>query len=213
MERRIREAVRYLGYGKNTADVRTRMMIDKAFSQLEKAAGPRSICRLFDIERKEEGTVQIEHIMIRSSSLGRNLKGCVKAVLFAATLGTEVDQAIRRASVTDMSYALVLQACAAALLEEYCDKKQLEIGEELEKEGLYLRPRFSPGYGDFDIRFQEPFLRMLDCAKTIGLTMTDACMLSPSKSVTAVIGASPVRERCPLAGCEACEKTDCAYRR
>ena len=101
----------------------------------------------------------------------------------------------------------------AAMLEEYCDSRQLEIGEELEREGEYLRPRFSPGYGDFDIHYQEPLMRMLDCAKTIGLTMTDSYMMSPSKSVTAVIGVSRTQERCPVEGCEACSKTDCEYRR
>ena len=87
-----------------------------------------------------------------------------------------------------MARAVVLQACAAAELEEYCDEQQKKISTELEKSGLYLRPRFSPGYGDFPIEFQEPIMRMLDCAKKIGLTMTDSYMMSPTKSVTAIIG-------------------------
>ena len=107
----------------------------------------------------------------------------------------------------------MLQACAAALLEEYCDSEQEKIARELEPEGLYLRPRFSPGYGDLDIHYQKPLMRMLDCAKKIGLTMTDSYMMTPTKSVTAVIGASPLKERCPMAGCEACGRKDCEYRR
>lgn len=213
MDKRTREAIRYLGYGKNTADDRTRMMIRDAFSELEKVSGPKYICRIFSVNRQEDGKISIENMKIDSVSLSRNLKGCTKAVLFGATLGAGVDRMIRRTSLTDMSSAVIQQACAAAFLEEYCDSVQTEVGSELEKEGLYLRPRFSPGYGDFDIRFQEPIMRMLDCAKTIGLTMTDSYMMSPTKSVTAVIGASPVRERCPVAGCEACTKTDCEYRR
>lgn len=213
MDKRTREAIRYLGYGKNTADDRTRMMIRDAFSELEKVSGPKYICRIFSVNRQEDGKISIENMKIDSVSLSRNLKSCTKAVLFGATLGAGVDRMIRRTSLTDMSSAVIQQACAAAFLEEYCDSVQTEVGSELEKEGLYLRPRFSPGYGDFDIRFQEPIMRMLDCAKMIGLTMTDSYMMSPTKSVTAVIGASPVRERCPVAGCEACTKTDCEYRR
>ena len=212
-DRRMKEAVRYLGYGRNTADERTRMMIKDAFSEVEEAAGPKSICRIFDMEQDSDGRIMIGNISIESHSLSRNLRGCVKVVLFGATLGPGVDQLIRRTSLTDMSHAVIQQACAATILEEYCDKKQLELGDELEGEGLYLRPRFSPGYGDFDIHYQKPLMQMLDCAKTIGLTMTDSYMMTPSKSVTAVIGASPVKERCPVAGCEACDKTDCEYRR
>lgn len=212
-DRRIKEAVRYLGYGRNTADERTRMMVKDAFSEVERAAGPKSICRIFDIKQITDDRIMIGNISIDSHSLSRNLKGCAKAVIFGSTLGPGVDQLIRRTSLTDMSRAVIQQACAAVVLEEYCDEKQIELGTELEKEGLYLRPRFSPGYGDFDIHYQKPLMQMLDCAKTIGLTMTDSYMMTPSKSVTAVIGASPVKERCPVAGCEACDKTDCEYRR
>lgn len=213
MERRIKEAVRYLGYGKNAADERTLALIADAFTELERTAAPKSVCRIFDVEQTEDGRIIIGNMEIKSSSLSRNLKGCTKTVLFGATLGTGVDRLIRRASVTDMAKAVVFQACAAAFLEEYCDEEQTRIGKELKKKKLYLRPRFSPGYGDFDIQYQQPIMRMLDCAKRIGLTMTDSCMMTPTKSVTALIGAGPMKEKCPIAGCEACGKKDCEYRR
>lgn len=213
MDRRTKEAVRYLGYGRNAADEKTLALIKEGFAQLERIVSPKSVWRIFDMEQTEDGRIIIGNMEIKSNSLGRNMKGCVKAVLFGATLGAGTDRLIARASLSDMAQAVVLQSCAAVLLEEYCDERQLAIGAEMEKEGLYLRPRFSPGYGDFDIAHQAALMRMLDCAKTIGLTMTDSFMMTPTKSVTALIGASPVKERCPVAGCEACEKTDCEYRR
>ncbi len=118
-----------------------------------------------------------------------------------------------RTSKTDMAKTVVLQACAAALLEEYCDECQERIRQEMESEGRYLRPRFSPGYGDFPIECQRDMVRMLDCAKSIGLTLTESCMMAPSKSVTAVIGAGRAAVRCHRQGCESCEKLDCIYRR
>lgn len=56
-------------------------------------------------------------------------------------------------------------------------------------------------------------LRMLHADKSIGLTMTDSYMLTPAKSVTAVIGISGKKDNCPMQGCEACKKKDCIYRR
>jgi cobalamin-dependent methionine synthase I len=106
-----------------------------------------------------------------------------------------------------------MQACAAAMLEEYCDEMQDKIAQQLAEEQLYLRPRFSPGYGDFSILHQQEILNMLDAPKRIGLTMTDAYMLAPTKSVTAIIGVSNTKEPCHQKGCEECTKVDCLYRR
>ncbi len=66
---------------------------------------------------------------------------------------------------------VTLQACAAAMLEEYLDEWQTALEADMKKEGYYIRPRFSPGYGDFDMAHQDMILlRMLDTAKKIGLT-------------------------------------------
>lgn len=213
MERREKEAVRYLGFGKNAVDDRTLALIRESFEDLDREAGKKSVHRVFDIRQTADDRILIGPMDITSKSLGRNLKGCDKVILFGATLGTGVDRLITRISLTDMAKAAVLQACAAAELEDYCDECQKKIAGMMEEEGRYLRPRFSPGYGDFDIRHQETLMRMLDCAKTIGLTMTDSFMMTPTKSVTALIGAGTGRMNCPVSGCENCGKKDCAFRR
>lgn len=212
-DRLIKEAIRYLGYGRHAVDDQTLALIADSFGKLQEAAGRKSVYRMFDLVREDEETVEFASIKVNSKSLGRNLRGCNKIILFAATLGIKVDQLITRASLTDMAGAVILQACAAAMLEEYCDECQEKIAEEIRSDGYYLRPRFSPGYGDFSIAHQTEVIRVLDCAKKIGLTLTKSCMMSPTKSVTAVIGASCTDEHCHQEGCEVCEKKDCTYRR
>ena len=196
MDIRTREAVRYLGYGRHAIDERTLQLVEDSFKELEHIVNAKFTYRIFETTFPD-----------------KNLKGCSQAVVFGATLGTGVDVLMKRYSLTDMAKAVVLQACAAAMLEEYCDKAQNEIAESLRKEQLYLRPRFSPGYGDYSILHQDDILRMLDAAKTIGLTMTESYMLTPTKSVTAVIGISSTQEPCHIKGCEECQKLDCIYRR
>lgn len=213
MEQLKKEAVRYLGYGKNAVDAQTLELIEESFMNLQSAAGRKSIYRIFDLSLAGKENIRFGNLEVKSKSLGKNLLGCDKIVLFGATLGVGVDQLLFRTSKTDMARAVVLQACAAALLEEYCDACQDEIAEELKREGRFLRPRFSPGYGDFSIEYQRNVIRMLDSAKTIGLTITDSMMMVPSKSVTAVIGASTLLIHCHRQGCEACGKKDCIYRR
>lgn len=213
MDQRMREAVRYLGYGKNAVDDQTLRLIAESFERLRSVAGRKSVYRIFDLEQPDAETVRFGSLSVKSRNLGKNLWGCDKIVLFGATLGIGVDQLLSRTSKTDMALTVVLQACAAALLEEYCDACQEEIRAELKAEGRYLRPRFSPGYGDFPMECQKELTQMLDCARRIGLTVTESLMMVPSKSVTAVIGAGTLPVHCHVQGCEACEKTDCIYRR
>lgn len=212
MNRKIKEAIRYLGYGRHAIDEQTLTLVKSSMEELEARVRERFIYRIFELS-SEDDLLKIGKWTIRSRSLSKNMKGCDRVAVFAATLGTDADQMIRRASITEMAKAVVLQACAAALLEDYCDRCQDLIAEEMEKENRYLRPRFSPGYGDFDISHQEALLQILQADKTIGLTMTKSSMLTPTKSVTALIGISQEKTPCHRQGCEVCEKQDCIYRR
>ena len=79
--------------------------------------------------------------------------------------------------------ALVCDAIGSALIESFCNKlNKLLITK---KEAV---SRFSPGYGDFDISYQNIILEHLDANKKVGITLTDSMMMIPSKSVTAIIG-------------------------
>lgn len=213
MDTRTKEAVRYLGYGKNAIDERTLYLIQESFQELEQMADVKFIYRIFELAYSSTDDLKIGKMNVKSKSLYKNLKGCDSVVLFAITLGTEVDRVMRRYEILDMAKAVVFQASAAAYLEEHCDKIQADIEEELKQSGKFLRPRFSPGYGDFSILHQRDILDILGTAKTIGLAMTDSYMLIPTKSVTAVIGISDTKEDCHRKGCELCAKTDCLYRR
>ena len=213
MDTRTKEAVRYLGYGNHAVDNHTLDLVEDSFRELDQVGRMKIVYRIFDVSMEKDGHLTIGKLKIESKNLSRNLKGCDQAIVLGATLGTGVDMLIRKYSLTDMARVVVLQACGAAMLEEELDQWQETITERFFQENLYLRPRFSPGYGDFSIEHQRMIIRMLEASKKIGLTVTDSLMLSPSKSVTAVIGISETKRICTVKGCEACAKTDCEYRR
>lgn len=173
---------------------------------------PHSTSREIEVAVKAE-TIEIAGEKICSKALGAHLKGCKRAVLYAATLGAQADRMLKQCCAQDMSLGAVMQACLAASLEAYCDKEQEQMAREYEKQGLYLKPRFSPGYGDFDIRFQERILAILDAPKKIGLGMTDSFMLTPEKSITAIIGLTEEQTGCSVEKCQSCGNAQCAFRR
>ena len=213
MDMRIKEAVRYLGYGKKEVDEKTLLMIHEAFAKLEQMSEPRCVYRIFELSFLGEEELQICQLRIRSKHLYQNLRDCKQVFLFGATLGSNVDRMLRTYEITDMARAVVMQACATAYLEEYCDKLHEQIAQELSEDKCYLRPRFSPGYGDCSILHQGQILNMLEASKTIGLSMTEGYMLAPTKSITAFIGVAHAEQFCHQKVCEECTKEDCAYRR
>ncbi len=208
-----REVRRYLGYGNKDADEMVNRLIEDSICQLEEVVYPKATYQVYPLKCGNDHWLDLTAFSVQSKNLTRNLSGCEEVILFAATLGIQADQLIGKISRKSMSQAVVMQAVAAAMIEAYCDSWQDKLQEIFREKGKYLRPRFSPGYGDFPLKFQEPFLQALNCPKKIGLTMTDTLLLVPSKSVTVVIGISKTDDKCHKKGCEECQKKDCFFRR
>lgn len=144
-----------------------------------------------------------------SESLAKNLARCRSIILFGATMGIEIDRLISRYGRISPSRALVFQAIGAERIESLCD----EFTRFIQKEYGTTVPRFSPGYGDLSLEVQKDFFRILEPSKRIGLTLNESMLMTPTKSVTAIIGITDVSCEEPNHNCKDCNKTDCMYRR
>lgn len=210
MELDTHEIIRYLGA--SHSDSVLDGMIARAQKEVEAAASPRHTARLLPIEVGGDA-VACGGARLESRALAQHLAGCGQAFLFACTLGPGVDRLIKRYSVAEPPMAPVLQACSAAYIEAYADQAQLELEQYAKGQGLYLRPRYSPGYGDFPLSCQKFLFAALDITKKIGVALTDHCMMVPCKSITAVIGLSPDPSLCHVGKCMACTAQNCPFRK
>ncbi len=207
------ELLRYLGMKHGAApDQNIEDLIRQCKEELEEAASFRVVWREYPLTIQDH-RIDMTCLQTQSKSLERNLKDCERILLFAATLGSQVDVLLHRYGRIQMSKAVVMQAASVAMLETFCDEQNQKLKEEYEAQGWYLRPRFSPGYGDFSLECQKQIAPALELQKRIGVTLTDSLLMAPSKSVTAVIGVSRLSRNCTVKGCEVCGKRDCAYRR
>ena len=64
-------------------------------------------------------------------------------MLLGATLGPKVDLLLRKYSIGDMARVVTLQACAAAMLEEYLDEWQTALEADMKKRGVIISDRDS----------------------------------------------------------------------
>ena len=212
MEWNEREILRYLGHRGQEIPENVEESIKECERELEQMASPRAMWKEYPLSIHDH-VLDMGFLQTKSKSLERNLRDCERVILFAATLGSRVDVLLHRYNMIQMSKAVVMQAASVAMLETFCDEKNQELKSSYEAKGWYLRPRFSPGYGDFPLECQREIAPALEMGKRIGINLTDTLLMMPSKSVTAVIGASRLPRNCTVQGCEVCAKRDCAYRR
>lgn len=205
MEYNRKEALRYLRA--RPQDEAAGILVDTVYLKLRNEVQARSVLQKHSITVDEAGVTLDTGVRFTSRDLARHLRGCEKALLLAATLGSRVDVAIRRLALGSVAEGAAAQAVAASLIESYCDSVQAQA----DTEGLAQRPRFSPGYGDWRLEEQRLLFPVLDCAKRIGLTLTDGLMMAPSKSVTAIIGLSE-DVACVWNKCMTCGNVNCPYR-
>lgn len=145
-----------------------------------------------------------------SQKLAAVLTGCDRVVIFAATMGLELDRLIARHGRLSPARGLMLQALGAERIEALCDSFCDFLAAEYAP--LTVRRRFSPGYGDLPLENQRAFFDVLQCHKEIGLYLNESLLMSPTKSVTAIVGLGRSAD-CSPAGCSACEKKDCVMRK
>jgi cobalamin-dependent methionine synthase I len=216
----LREIYRYLGYGTVIPDDDIKAVINEVVDSLINVIKPKNIYRIYECniwgrEITLSDSAKSDKMVIDSRNLSENLFGCHKVVLMAATLGIEADKLMQKYEVVNMAKASITQACGAACIEAYCNILQEEIlVDVMEETGkkLYLRPRFSPGYGDVPLELQREIFRALECTKRIGLTLTESLLMYPTKSVTAFIGLTTNPQSCHVGRCNNCDKKDCEFR-
>ena len=186
-----------LGY-RSAAQVpaKTARILDEVIADAERRLQPRAICVRIDVARHQDSILlgdEGNSLRSASRSLRERLDGCASAVLFAATIGMDIEDRGRAlAEAGDLTRSLLLDA--------YGSSAAIALGLAMEtKAAEMLAPlqptkRHAPGYADFELEAQAPLMRMLDAGR-IGITLTDDCLMLPAKSITGVIGGRALSER------------------
>ena len=189
------------------ADENITALLDKCIKECENAF-TYNVCWCELPAKITDGEIDLSVLKTDSQALCKNLSGCRKIILFGATVGIEIDRLIAKYGRISPAKAVMFQAIGAERIEALCDAFNEEIKETY---NLYTRQRFSPGYGDFPLEAQKDIFRVLDCPRQIGLSLNESLLMSPSKSVTAIIGISDEKTDCKIS-CSLCGKTDCQFR-
>ena len=206
------EVLRYMGTPPDQAGADLRALAETCAREVLSAARPRWAYRVFDLTPEAEGVRLDCGLLLPGEDLKRHLKDCRRAALFCATLSAQVDALIRRTESGDMLRALALDCCAAAAVEEVCDQIEGELQGQFP--GCFFPFRFSPGYGDLPLTLQGPLLNLLDAPRKVGLCASSTHILTPRKSVTAILGIARGEIQQTVRSCLSCPaRESCQYRK
>lgn len=180
----VSEAARYAGV---RGDGESLEKLPRLKAQLDGVLTPRACYDVYSVKVEGEA-IDFGSFSVRSHSLARCLEKCRSAAVFAATAGHGVDRLIRARMLTLPSEGCLLGAIGSERVEALCDLVCSHLADTAELKGKIMRPRFSPGYGDLSLELQREIFSLLDCTRSIGISLGEGLLMTPEKSVTAIVG-------------------------
>ena len=166
----------------------TAPLLEHCQQRLQQVIRYRCACIRTSVDLSTANICDFGSMTIPSHALYRNLNGCQEVFIMALTTGIAVDRLLSRLNITSQAEHFMTDALSSAAIESFCDV----VCDRLRK-GLICAPRFSPGYGDVSLTFQQPLLQRLDAYEQLGITLNSAFLMTPVKSITAIMG---IRSSC-----------------
>lgn len=190
----VPRALRYMGQrdGALGADLEERF--GECARRCEHSASVRGIARCFPLELDAEtGCIALEGatLQLPGDHIARHLDGCTHAVLMAVTLGMGNERLLAQAQATSPLDALLIDACSSSLAEEAAARLARIVDDQARASGFSPTRRFSPGYGDLALSIQPALLSTLQADRLLGMHANESFLMTPVKSVTAIIGLAP----------------------
>ncbi len=220
------EVLRYLGYRRHATELTPRVdhLLDDCLAEAPALITGRAVT--VDLEAAvRAGGVQVlspagRQLELKSVRLADHLQGCRRLTLLVVTAGPGLED-FAAAEMLAGNYArgVIFDAIGSEAVEAAADAVEAEVAGRAAAEGAATTWRFSPGYGDWSLDAQ-PALLELTGAAGLGISLTEAQMLKPQKSVSAVIGWYPCPDpegmraaRRERTKCRGCGQGACSYRR
>ncbi len=163
-------------------------LLDQACTESYILAQPQATWQIYNYDASTATIMGSQPLTLQAPKIIHYLSSAVQVIVIALTIGPKLENKVSTYFISgEYTSGLLLDAAGTASVEVAADQVCEFIKRQSAQQGYVTLPRFSPGYGDWDITVQ-PLILELANAHEINVTATDSCMLLPRKSITAVIG-------------------------
>lgn len=163
----------------------------------------------FDLEHN---TITINDTVFNTGKIiTRQLRKAATAALFVCTAGTELELfAKEQMKIGNIPEAYIADLAGSVIVEAALDKMQASLAADLEKGGLCITNRYSPGYCGWNVKEQQHLFELLPKG-ICNITLAESSMMYPIKSVSGIIGIGSGIKKQPYS-CKICDMDECIYR-
>lgn len=189
------EVLRYLGYSGQPMTPELDARIDGVVDRCLAIAQPAGVWRIFEVVSRGETPDGRPAVRLAGTSLelvGESMRehmaGAAAVGVMAATAGMGVERELRRLALTDHVEQVIFDAAGTTTVERAADACEASLVAAAAERGLHTNFRFSPGYGDMPLETQPVLLDALDARRRLGISLSKTLLMTPTKSVTAVVG-------------------------
>jgi len=203
-----------LGDEFGVVDSYTGEVIDKIISECRECMSPQGSFTQIEVLKTEDS----EQISIEDSSfqtgrtINKMLAGSETYVFLIATAGPGPETMARELLAKgEFLEGYIADMVASALVESVANQVQYHIRQLAVQSGLKITNRYSPGYCKWDVSEQQKLFKLFP-ENCCGITLSNSSLMSPIKSVSAVLGMGHSVAYQEYT-CEICSMKECLYRK
>ena len=209
------EVLRFQGYkqGRDVPSPEVRALFDEALAEGRRLMAPRVVARWARVTRRSADDLEADGESLAIPSIGPRWGAVEHVAAAVCTIGEALERRVSALwEARELPLASMLDSVGSGAVESLAEY----VNDLLCQQGLpslRVTNRISPGYGEWDVAEQRRLFRLCP-GDAIGVTLNEACVMTPGKSISLLVGAGPdARVDHYFSQCARCWMRDCAYRR
>ena len=210
------EVLRFQGYkrGVDVPGPEVRALFDEALALGRDLMSPRAVVRWSPVVEHADRLILSDGPTFSIPGIAETWGAVGEVAGAIVTIGEALEARVAALwDARELPLAAMLDSVGSGAVESLAEHVNDLLCQRGIARGTRVTNRISPGYGGWDVSEQTLLFDFVDGAP-IGVTLNDACFMTPEKTITLLVGAGPEARVDHFFGqCARCWMAGCAYRR
>jgi hypothetical protein len=152
---------------------------------------PRVLYQYGEVVRLHHETLYLKDGTLRGPLIAQHLAGARQIVTLICTIGATLSERVAELMGKDILYALALDGVGSAAVEALANAACHYVENQVAAQGWQTTIPLSPGMVGWPVEEGQPQIFKLIDASQIGVSLTEAGVMLPLKSLSMVLGSGP----------------------